>query len=129
MLTGSKTYLLCLIAIGIAVAAFVLRAVGINQMLEGVFAALAVASARAGVKKIEIATGLLPPTWAAKIGGFMPNTKTHLAVAFLILVAVLAWLQGEQGLILTAFVIAGALGMSALRAALARVQAAVHRIG
>lgn len=122
MFTGTKTYLLVLIAIGLAVAAFVLDAINIFVLAEAVFGALAIGSTRAGVKKIEIATNLVPPTWATKAGITLPNIKTHLAVAALILTAALAFLSGQQGIILTAFIVAAALGVSALRVAIKRVQ-------
>lgn len=121
MLTGSKTYIIAAALIALALAAFVVRATGPNQTLEIIFAALALASMRAGVKKIEIAALIMPPTWVSKIGGLIPHTKTHLATAFMVLTAVLAWLTGEQGAVVTALVIAAAAGLSAVRQAIKRV--------
>lgn len=120
-MTGNKTYSLALIAAGLALDAFVFRVIGIHQMLEIAFAAIAIASTRAGVKKIEVAANLIPPTWLSKMGGFLPGVKTHLATMFLILTAVLAFLSGNQGLFLTIIIITAALGISALRVAIKRV--------
>lgn len=130
MFTGKKTYVLIAAAIGLAIAAFVLDRISIFLLFEAVFAALAVASTRAGVAKIEVAAHLVPGKWLDDVRGFLPNTKTHLAVAALILTAVLAFLSGEQGIVLTAFIVAAALGVSAVRVAINRVyQFVLQRFG
>lgn len=125
MFTGKKTYALIAVAIGLAVAAFVLDSINIYLLFEAVFGALAIASTRAGVAKIEIAVNLMPGKWAS---GFLPGVKTHLAVVLLVLTAVLAFLNGAQGIILTAFIIAAALGVSTLRVAIQRVYKSVTRM-
>ena len=122
MLKGTKTYLLVAIAIGCAIAAFVLNSINVFLLFEAVFAALAIGSTRAGIKKIELAADLIPQAWASKAGVTLPNVKTHLAVVLLILTAALAFMAGEQGPILTGFIVAAALGVSAMRHALKRVQ-------
>lgn len=127
MLKGTKTYLLVAVAIGVALFAFVTEGINIFLLFEAIFAVLAIGATRAGVKKIEIATDLVPPGWAEKAGITLPNIKTHLSVAALVLTAVLAFMAGEQGLILTGFIVAAALGVSSLRAALNRLQRAVEK--
>lgn len=122
MLKGTKTYLLVAIAIGCAIAAWVLNSISIFLLFEAIFAALAIGATRAGIKKIELAADLIPAAWATKAGFTLPNVKTHLAVLLLIVTAALAFLSGEQGPVLTAFIIAAALGVSSLRHALKRVQ-------
>lgn len=130
MFTGKKTYVLIAAAVGLAIAAFVLDRISIFLLFEAVFAALAIASTRAGVAKIEIAAHLVPGKWLDDVHSFLPNTKTHLAVAALVLTAVLAFLSGAQGIVLTAFIVAAALGVSALRVAIQRVyEFVVRKIG
>lgn len=122
MLKGTKTYLLVAIAVGCAIAAWVLNSISIFLLFEAIFAALAIGATRAGIKKIELAADLVPAAWATKAGFTLPNVKTHLAVLLLIVTAALAFLSGEQGPVLTGFIIAAALGVSSLRHALKRVQ-------
>lgn len=122
MFKGNKTYLLVAVAIGCAIAAWVLNSISVFLLFEAVFAALAIGSTRAGIKKIELAADLVPRSWATKAGITLPNVKTHLAVVLLILTAFLAFMAGEQGPVLTGFIIAASLGVSALRHAIKRVQ-------
>lgn len=121
MFKGNKTYLLIAAAIGCAIAAYVLNSINIFLLFEAIFAALAIGATRARIKKIEIAADLIPPTWATKAGITLPQIKTHLAVVLLIVTACLAFFAGKQGPVLTAFIIAAALGISALRVAIQRL--------
>ena len=127
MLKGTKTYMLVAVAIGLALVAFLRDGINVFLFAEAIFAALAIGSVRAGVKKIEIATDLIPAAWATKAGITLPNIKTHLATAALVLTAVLAFMAGDQGLVLTGFIIAAALGISAVRVAIKRVQDYVRK--
>src|SRR3546814_4542011 len=55
---------------------------------------------------------------SSKAGVTLPNVKTHLAVVLLILTAALAFMSGEQGPVLTGFIVAAAAGVSSMRHAL-----------
>lgn len=121
MLKGFKTLIAAALVIIGALIGLFSGTLPVNVFLETVFGALNLASLRDAVKKVEVLVGVKVPPMLLK-WSFLPNLKTYLTAAFVVLTAVLAYMNGEQSMAATIAVISAAIGSSTLRRAIQRVQ-------
>lgn len=118
MFKGNKTYTLAAVAVGLALAGWLIGSLNIFHLFEAIFAALSIAATRAGIAKVELAGHMIPSKWLDESKLRLPYVKTHISVVLLIVTAWLALLSGNQGVVLTVAITVAAVGVSAVRAAI-----------